>query len=164
MPQLTAALAIAVALALWARPQREQATGLPPARVAIKGGELALELVREHAGTLFVDPSHFARGDRLQVRVSCPAGQTLRWDLVVFQAGHAYFPLTPVAPLACANGSTLPGAFMIDGTAPADVCVVVAAGAAIERTRLTEPSRVHAVGAACLRVSPAGASDKPNGG
>jgi hypothetical protein len=157
-PQLTAALAIAAVVALWARPHPERPVDLPAGRVAIKGGELALSLVREHAGTLFVDSEHFVEGDRMQVRVSCPPGQALRWDLVVFQGGTAYFPLTPSAPLQCGNGATLPGAFTLDGTAPADVCVVVAPDGTLDRARLREPGGVRALGAACVRVSPAGGS------
>ena len=154
-PQLTAALAIAAALALWARPRGLDAPQLPAARVAVKGGELAVEAVREHAGTIASDSRHFTPGDRFQVRVSCPPGPARHWELVAFQAGQAFFPLTPSATLVCENGLTLPGAFTLDGDAAVDVCVVLA-DAAIDRAHLARPSEVRALGGACLRLEPAG--------
>lgn len=154
-PQLTAALAIAAALALWARPRSVESPRLPAARVAIKGGELALEAIREHAGTIAADSRRFAQGDRLQIRVSCPPGPARHWDLVAFQAGQAFFPLLSSAPIACANGVTLPGAFTLDGTSAVDVCVVIAE-TAIDRARIAQLDQMHALGAACLRIELAG--------
>lgn len=151
--QLTAALALAAAVLLWLRaPNTDSA--LPPARVAIKGGgELALELVREHAGSLAVDPSRFAPEDRFQARVSCPPGKVY-WELVVFQAGQAFFPLSPAAPLQCANAVTLPMAFALDGTEPADVCVVIDPNLQPARSQLSTPLTLPARSAACTTVSP----------
>ena len=152
-PQLTAALAMAAAVLLWLRgPGNDPA--LPPARVAIKGGgELALQLVREHAGALAVDPNRFAPDDRFQARISCPPGQVY-WELVVFQGGEAFFPLAPAATLHCANGVTLPMAFALDGSEPADVCVVIHASAQPSRAQLSKPEALRAHSAACTRVRP----------
>jgi hypothetical protein len=97
----------------------------PAARVHIKGGELAIELVREHAGALANDPLVFAPGDRFEVRLSCPPQQRVYWDVAVFQGRDVYFPLQPEAALSCANGITLPGAFELSGSMPASVCVQI---------------------------------------
>jgi Putative zinc-finger len=154
-PQLTAAAAIAAAVTLWPGSDRDPETpALPPARVAIKGGELALELLRERAGTVTAGAERFAAGDRFQVRVSCPPGSAVHWDLVVFQADQVFFPLTPSALLSCANGVTLPGAFTLDGAAAADTCVIMAASAAPDRSRLREPTAMRELGAACVRIEP----------
>jgi hypothetical protein len=155
-PQLTAAVALAAAVALWVRAPDSERPALPAARVAIKGGELGLELVREHAGALANDSDHFAAGDRLQARVSCPPGRAVHWDLVVYQDGQAFFPLTPATKLSCANGVTLPAAFMLDGGSRAAVCVVIDAEAVLERARLREPAGLPGSDAACLIVRPAG--------
>jgi hypothetical protein len=147
----TAAGAAAAVIALWLRPVPES---LAPraARVAIKGGELALQLVREPRGQLARDATHFAPGDRFQALVSCPAGESWHWQLLVRQAGESYFPLTPDAPVKCANAITLPGAFSLDGAAGAQVCVVLShdpiATANLERGPLPSQS-------ACVELLPA---------
>jgi hypothetical protein len=121
----------------------------PAARVRIKGGELAIALVREHASALANDPSVFAPGDRFEVRVSCPPALQAHWDVVVFQAGEAFFPLQPEAALHCANGVTLPGAFELSGSAAASVCVQIDVSHAIDR------ERVRRAGPAALAASSA---------
>jgi len=134
-PQLTAA-AVAVLLVLWARTPELDAPHLPPARVRVKGGESAVELVRLHAGTIAADATRFSAGDRFQVRVSCPLGAAVYWDLLVLQGGEVFFPLTPSAPFHCANGVSLPGAFELDGHQPANVCVLVQSDAPADRAQL----------------------------
>jgi hypothetical protein len=156
-PQLTAAaLSIAALLVIWLRGPELDQPRLPLARVHIKGGELALSLVREHAGTLAVEPRRFAAGDRFQVRVSCPPGEALYWDVLVLQGGEAFFPLTPRARLQCGNGITLPGAFQLDGAEPASVCVVVQPTAALDRARVVrEAARALPAATACVELSAA---------
>lgn len=149
-------VAAAAALVLALLPQLSKDSRPPAARVRIKGGELAIALVREHAATPANDPSVFAAGDRFEVRLSCPADLQVHWDVVVFQAGEAFFPLQPEAPLHCANGVTLPGAFELTGSTAASVCVQIDTARPIDRERvkrdglsaLSQPS-------ACTALTPA---------
>jgi hypothetical protein len=146
---LTAA-ASAAALLLFLRVGQ---TTSPSARVRVKGGELALELVREHAGSTGLDPGRFASGDRFQVRVSCPPGAPMYWDVIVYQRGEHYFPLDASAPLTCANALTLPGAFSLDGTDDARVCVVIQHAQPFDRERLTAADDAALPGA-CAVIKP----------
>ena len=92
---------------------------------AVKGGELALELVRERGGDVALDPRSFMPGDRFEALVSCPPNGPVYWDLVVYQGGQAFFPLSAQQALHCGNHVSLPGAFMLTGDAPATVCAVL---------------------------------------
>lgn len=149
-PPLLAAAA-AVLLVIWAR---APAPDLPPARVRVKGGELAIELARLHAGTIAADATRFAAGDRFQARVSCPPGTAVYWDLLVLQAGEVFFPLTPSTPLQCANGVSLPGAFALDGREPANVCVLVQPDAPLDRVQLARTAtRTLPDAAACVELT-----------
>jgi hypothetical protein len=148
------AAAAALVLALLPRPSND--SRLPAARVRIKGGELAIALVRQHAAALANDPSVFAAGDRFEVRVSCPADLHAHWDVVVFQAGEAFFPLQPEAPLHCANGVTLPGAFELTGSAAASVCVQLEAAHPLDRERVRrDGQRALSPASACTALTPA---------
>jgi hypothetical protein len=117
---------------IWARP-------LPPS--SIKGGEIALELVRERDGdTSFDRPHSYRSGDRFQVLVTCPPGAPMHWEAVVFQADEAFFPLSPGAPIACGNHIPLPGAFRLTGHKPTTVCVALDSSTPIDRARITKPA------------------------
>jgi hypothetical protein len=155
-PQLLAATLTAAAAMLLVRLRTaELEPALSAQRVRIKGGELAIELVREHAATIATDPKQFAQGDRFQVKVSCPPGEPRYWDVVVFQAGELFFPLKPEVPLQCRNGLTLPGAFMLDGYAPASVCVIVAERH-VDRALLSRHDLRSAGSSACVELKPTG--------
>ena len=134
-----AALAAAAVVVLSLRAALAPAP-VPPARKQIKGGELALELVRERAGDVLREPTTFAPGDRFSALVTCPQAAPMRWDLVVFQAGRAFFPLRPRAQLACGNHVALDGAFSLTGDATAIVCVVLDARAPIDREQVARGS------------------------
>jgi hypothetical protein len=149
-------VAAAAALVLALLPQLSKDSRPPAARVHVKGGELAIALVREHAATLANDASVFAAGDRFEVRLSCPADLQVHWDVVVFQAGEAFFPLQPVAPLRCANGVTLPGAFELTGSAAASVCVQIDAARPIDRERVKRVGQsALSQSSACTALTPA---------
>ena len=120
-------LAAAAAALLWIAPPAVAPS--PGPRMAVKGGELALNLVRLHEGTTGHDPSRFAPGDRFKVQLTCPPGLTGSAHIVVLQAGAAYAPLDPYPLAGCGNLRTLPGAFELDGASPATVCAAVTAGA-----------------------------------
>jgi len=155
-PQLAAAaLAAATAMLLLRLRSVELEPALSAQRVRVKGGELAIELVREHAATIAADPEQFAQGDRFQVRVSCPPGEPRHWDVVVFQAGELFFPLRPEAQLECRNGVTLPGAFALDGSAPASVCVIVGERR-VDRALLSRRNLRSAGASACVELTPTG--------
>ena len=97
-----------------------------PARIQIKGGELALVLVRARQGALVEDPIDYASGDRFRIELTCPPGQ-VAWEAVVFQTGQAHFPYPPGQALACGNRVALPGAFQLTGSGPVVVCVAIGA-------------------------------------
>jgi hypothetical protein len=131
-------LAMAAALLLFMRGTQNIDLARPGLGVHAKGGELAIELVREHAGNSAQEPTSFADGDRFEVRVTCPPEDAPRWDLVVFQGGKTFFPLQPVAPLRCANRVTLPGAFTLTGGQSTRVCVVLDTRGPVDRARLVQ--------------------------
>jgi hypothetical protein len=131
-------------------------TTSPSARVRIKGGELALEIVREHAGGTGLDPGQITGGDRFQIRVSCPAGAAMYWDVIIFQAGKRYFSLAAATRLTCANAITLPGAFSLDGADEARVCVVMQRAEPFARDRLAHVDETALPEArACAVIKPA---------
>jgi hypothetical protein len=147
-----AMLAAAAALLFALRPRDVTA---PAARVRIKGGELAIELVREHGAGLANDASLFAPGDRFAVRVSCPPQPAAYWDVAVFQAGEVFFPLSAERRVRCANGVTLPGAFELSGSLEALVCVQVDSQP-LDRQRVERAGIAGlAHSSACTRVAPA---------
>jgi len=90
-----------------------------------KGGDLAIELVRERGGAIEHGARTFRPGDRWKVLVTCPAERVLFWDLAVREAGRSTFPLSPSAPIACGNRVALPGAFALTGAESKRLCVVL---------------------------------------
>jgi anti-sigma factor RsiW len=131
----SAAAAAAVALVLLhgpGAPRLDQPW--PPSRVAVKGGEVAIALVRERAGATVQEPTTFAAGDRFKVLVTCPPGEEVV-DVVVHQGGTAAFPFPAPQRVSCANLVPLPGAFTLTGRDPARVCLV-ASPAPLARDRI----------------------------
>lgn len=123
----------------------------PPARVAVKGGELAIELVREHAGSTATDPSRFADGDRFKVLITCPPGQR-EVDVVVEQDGERAFPLA-AQRIRCGNRVTLDGAFRISGSwAPVTVCAVAPERGRADRVFLRATELPRLANAVCVTV------------
>jgi hypothetical protein len=98
--------------------------GVPPPKIAFKGGELSISLVRERQGAVLHDPETFTSGDRFKVQVTCPPAEEISWDLAVFQDEEAWFPYVPEEPLRCGNRVPLPGAFSLTGDSPATVCLI----------------------------------------
>ncbi len=149
---LAPAVAVAAAVLLAVLLPEDPAVDLPPRRVAIKGGDLALTLVRRRGAATTDAPRTFAPGDRFKVEVTCPPGQTLGWDVVVYQGGKAAFPFTPGGSLLCGNREPLAGAFGVTGDQPAHVCLVVGAG--LKRARLGGGPQRLPSSAACLSLRP----------
>jgi hypothetical protein len=119
----------------------------------IKGGQLALELVRERGGDVARDPRTFGGGDRFAALVTCAPRAAPHWELVVFQGGEAFFPLDREQPLRCGNRVSLPGAFVLTGSAPANVCVVLG-GAPLDRRVLGRGPDALPAEHACTTVAP----------
>jgi hypothetical protein len=131
------ALAAAAALLLILLPRTSELEP-PGPRLRIKGGELALSLVRLHQGSTAHAATHFAPDDRFKVQLTCPPDLHGAALVAVFQAGQVFFPLPPHALTDCGNLRGLPGAFSLDGDEPAVVCVVVERAGAIDRRALEQ--------------------------
>jgi hypothetical protein len=112
----TAAAALAGTL-LVLRPGDVARAPARPSRMHIKGGELALSLMREHHGTIANDSSRFAPGDRWKLLLTCPPEMQPYVDLVVLQGDDVFFPLPPTRIDHCGNRIALPGAFTPDRAA-----------------------------------------------
>jgi hypothetical protein len=131
----------ALALLLWPSTQTdpEDFHALPPARIRIKGGDVSLGLVREHAGSIALDPDRFATDDRFKVLLTCPPGSEWHWELVVWQAGAVSFPLERGSS-PCGNRLALPGAFRLTAAVPAQVCLLLSDHALPSRALLRNQS------------------------
>ena len=114
------ALAAAAVLVAVAMPRSGE---LPGATVAYKGGELALEVVRERDGALSRGATTYRDGDRLAVELSCPPGEA-DWALVVWQGDERVEPFDSSAPLVCGNGVAL-GAIEVSGPGEITICAVL---------------------------------------
>ena len=136
---MAAAAAILVLVAMPREPQ------IRPAIVAVKGGEMALRIVREHAGPVATELDVFSAGDRFKAVVTCPPGERGH-RFIVFQAGEASEPLA-LSRLACANNVALPGAFSFTTTAPALACFVQSAAAIARAEDLPRESVCVTIGA-----------------
>ncbi len=90
-----------------------------PERAQIKGGELTISLVSESGVR---EPETFAQGERFKVLVTRAPGRRESLHLLVFQAGARFEPLAP-ARIEGGNLVPWPGAFALDGDAPAEICV-----------------------------------------
>jgi len=121
-----AAAALVLVFSLWAPWRPAARAEWPPQRIQVKGGELAMTLIRERSGAVIENPASYEDGDRFRIELTCPPGE-LSWDVVVFQSGRAFFPYEPAGSIACGNRVGLPGAFRLSGSAPAVVCALAAA-------------------------------------
>jgi len=128
---------------------------LPPSRIAFKGGELAIVVVRERGGITTDQPTSFAPADRFKVLATCDPGRPLFGEVVVFQGGETSFPLAPARPLGCGNREPLPGAFRIDGPSAASICLVVGERI-VDRARLGRGGKraLPPGDAACVTLEP----------
>jgi hypothetical protein len=124
---LVGAAALAAAVILPSREEHRPSVVPAPSLSGVKGGDVAVQLVRERQGAIDHGATHFAPGDRWKALVTCPRERMLFWDLAVLEGGGPpSFPLEAPAPLGCGNRVALPGAFRIDAAGPVEVCVIVA--------------------------------------
>jgi hypothetical protein len=129
-----------------------------------KGDGMAFVLVRDDGQRVVDAQGVFRPGDRFKALVTCPPSASASFDLVVFDADGASFPLAPVRGLSCGNEVPLPGAFLLSmpasaggethGEAVETVCVVWADDGAVDREALSRSGRAdgHAM---CKRLQPA---------
>jgi hypothetical protein len=145
-------VASAAAMLLWVM-QRPLVEPAPGPRLRAKGGEFALELVRMDPRGRLQEASHFTATDRWKVLLTCPPAWHGQAQVVVYQAGRAYFPLTSQAVDDCGNRRALGGAFRLDGTSPAAVCVALAA-APMQRELLARGASALPELSVCAQLEP----------
>lgn len=152
-PTLVLAAAAALLLYVTIRPTT-QPDGAPAARFRVKGGDVAIELVRERHGVVMRDPVSFADGDRFKVMLTCPPSMTDTFEVLVIQGKDVSRPLAPLGAVACGNGVPLQGAFSLTGPLPSSVCVAWGKAAATAG-RLGKKQLASLNGSAvCVRLLP----------
>lgn len=134
--QLAGALAMAAAALLMVRTLGSPSERAPAERISVKGGDVAIELVRKRGELVVSDARAFADGDAFKVLLTCPPPLSPHFDVVVYQGGQAYFPLEAGALSSCGNRRTLSGAFSLDGPHDALVCIALSEHGAPARSAL----------------------------
>ncbi|HEY3818677.1 MAG TPA: hypothetical protein VGL81_16000 [Polyangiaceae bacterium] len=121
----------------------------------IKGDAVAFTLVRDDDERIAGAAGVYRDGDRFKAVVTCPPGAGLAFDVVVYDAGGASFPLEAAGALACGNEVALPGAFRLTGDTDETVCLAWTEGAPVDRGTLAAMPSEHDGHALCKRLSPA---------
>jgi hypothetical protein len=98
--------------------------GTPPVDERVKGEGVAFSLVRDDDQLIAEAGGMFREHDRFKALVTCPPGMRARFDVVVWDAAGASFPLEVPPDLACGNDVPIPGAFRVTGAEPVRVCLV----------------------------------------
>jgi hypothetical protein len=129
-------------------PGRQSAAG--PRVVAVKGGDVSIELVRERDGSIAWEPTSFAAADRFKVLVTCAPPLQLHADVVVLQSDGPAYPGEP-AVIACGNRVPVPPAFSITGPGAATICVGLDPWAPPSRAVLAAGESAR-IAHACLRL------------
>jgi hypothetical protein len=128
-----------------------------------KGGDIAIELVRERRGDVVHGAHTFLAEDRWKVLVTCSAERVPFWDVVVEDGGQASFPLSPSSPIACGNHVALPGAFQLSAVSTKRLCVLFS-GDPVDRRRFASGGSIDldrdlaAEQAVCVTLRPEGAA------
>lgn len=147
---LATAAAAAFALVVGLRPHDQPQVGQP--RVfAIKGGDVAIDLVRERDGSVAWEPTSFAAGDRFKLLVTCPPPLQLHADIVVLQGDGPAFPGEPTL-ITCGNRVPVLPPFRITGPGPATVCVAVDPSGPPSRAALSAGDMAAATAGTCLHL------------
>jgi hypothetical protein len=110
----------------------------------VKGADVTLRLHSDQQGA---DPRSFSAGERFKVQVTCPPSLSSVLRLVIVQGDALFEPLPRGASFRCGNLAAWPGAFALDGTEPADVCMYWGSS-----ERPSKEELVHA--GACTRLMP----------
>lgn len=119
--------------------------------VAVKGGDVAVELVREHDGSIAWEPTSFSTGDRLKLLVTCASPLQVHADIVVLQSDGPAFVGAP-ALVACGNRVPVPPAFRITGPGAARVCVLLDATGPPTRIVLPDGTIPASVAHVCVSL------------
>ena len=102
------------------------------AHTTIKGGDLAIALVRERAGHIVHEPNDFRPDDRFKVLITCPTDTPRHGQVRVYQGKGDGIPIDGLIdeqqPLPCGNRLALPGAFRLTGVQDAHICLRVTVG------------------------------------
>lgn len=119
-----------------------------------KGSGVMLTLVRQDGLRLTEGAGSYRDGDELTALVTCPPGLDAEWDLVVYEGGHASFPLPPAA-LSCQNEAPFPGAIRLTGSEAQTVCVVWSETGGIDRGRMAHVDPSAFPQARCMTLTTA---------
>ena len=149
---LTLATGLAVGVGVWILRPGQPAMMNGARVVAVKGGDVAVELVRERAGSIAWEATSFASGDRFKLLVTCAPPQKVHADIVVIQGDGPAFVGEP-AQLACGNRVPVPPAFRITGPGAARVCVLLDADGPPPRTLLPDGTPPTSGAHACVSLS-----------
>jgi hypothetical protein len=156
-----AALAAAAgALLLWVQgaPRTLDQARPRPAALSVKGGTLALQLVRQRGNAWSDRELGFRPGDRFKLLLTCPPGLGPAFAVVVYQDKRAYFPIALPETPAPGNLLPLPGAIALDGDTPATICVAWGGSDELAERRLARGSEMLPENAVCVQVIPEAAA------
>ena len=151
------AVAAAVMLGIGRTWLRDPGTTLRPDSPRVKGGDVTFSLVRDDGERIVDSTGVYREGDRWKAVVTCPPTMSAGFDVVVFDAAGASFPIARVPMLSCGNDVPLPGAFRLTGTGEETVCVVWGEGGAVDRPRAPKDPMDLGEASLCKRLSPASA-------
>lgn len=143
------AAAAAVLLAVWTRPGDGPQLG--GRRIAVKGGEVTIELVRERAGSIAWEPTSFTADDRFKLLLTCAPPLRVYADLVVLQSDGPAFP-GAASRIGCGNRIALPTSFRITGPGDASICVALDPNEPPSRARLAGGEPAARGPHVCLRL------------
>lgn len=116
----TLSAAAALLLVFLRDPARDASGPSAPEPSGIKGADVALRLISDHQGSA---PLTFGAGERFKLEVTCPPKLSHKLRLLVRQGGELFEPVPRAATFACGNLVPWPGAFALEGSEPADVCI-----------------------------------------
>jgi len=151
-PQLSLGFALASVMLLSIWPKTTKQLPEISSRVRVRGGEIAITLLREHQGMVTEDPKVFKQGDRFKVLVTCPPQWNVPWRIIVLQGKEAFQPLPTPTDFRCGNKQSVPGAFTVDGDQSVDVCLMWGAEWKTLRKR-SDFTKVQKGQAVCQRVT-----------
>jgi anti-sigma factor RsiW len=122
-------------------------------RVAVKGGEVTIELVRERGGSIAWEPTSFTAADRFKLLLTCAPPLRVYADLVVLQSDGPAFP-SAASLVTCGNRIPLAPAFRITGLGDATVCVAADSDAPPSRARLSGSEPGAPGSRVCVHLDP----------
>jgi len=119
---------------------------------------MAFTLVRDDGERIVEARGVFPDGGRFKALVTCPPEMRATFDLVVFDAAGASFPLKPMAGLPCGNDVPMPGAFRLTGSSEETVCIVWSEQGEVDRILVSQGENALGAHAMCKHLASAGMS------